>query len=224
MRHLYPVTLVLFLATFPGARCQDFGDIPKNPSTKIVSIRNVAFEGSTILRDSQRNEISVGLMLKDFESSDSAAAEAEERTRSFYLDRGYFRASVESWSRIIMKNKDRDWVGILIKISEGQQYRLKEITAKHNHVFTEDQVRSMIALRPGDIFCRESIAKGLEVLHKAYGEKGFVNFTSFPNTLFDEANRTITLQIDMDEGRRFTFGDGAVFGLVPVQLELSSRQ
>ena len=38
----------------------------------------------------------------------------------------------------------------------------------------------------GDIFDRNTIAKGLEKLHYAYGELGYINFTSVPDDLFSK--------------------------------------
>ena len=47
------------------------------------------------------------------------------------------------------------------------------------------------------------MAKGLENLRKAYRELGYINFTSIPNTTFDEDKKLVILSIDIDEGKQF---------------------
>ena len=47
------------------------------------------------------------------------------------------------------------------------------------------------------------MAKGLENLRKAYGEQGYINFTSVPETRFDDDKKLIFLDIDVDEGKQF---------------------
>ncbi len=58
-------------------------------------------------------------------------------------------------------------------------------------------------MKDGDIFSREKVAKGLDNLRNAYRELGHINFTSIPNTTFDEDKKLVNLTIDMDEGKKF---------------------
>src|SRR5207244_8908647 len=58
-------------------------------------------------------------------------------------------------------------------------------------------------LKDGEILNREKIAKGLENLRKAYGQLGYINFTSIPNTTFDEDKKLVFLDVDVDEGKQF---------------------
>jgi len=58
-------------------------------------------------------------------------------------------------------------------------------------------------MKDGDIFSRDKIAKGLENLRKAYGEAGYINFTSVPDTKFDDDKKVVDMVIDVDEGKQF---------------------
>ena len=64
-------------------------------------------------------------------------------------------------------------------------------------------LRGLFPIKDGDVFSREKIAKGLENLRKAYGEHGYINFTSVPDTKFDDEKKLIFLDIDVDEGKQF---------------------
>src|SRR5262249_2387367 len=49
----------------------------------------------------------------------------------------------------------------------------------------------------------ESVGKGLENLRQVYGQLGYINFSSVPETQVDEENKLIMLALDFDEGRQF---------------------
>ena len=65
-------------------------------------------------------------------------------------------------------------------------------------------MRSLFPIKDGDIFSREKIGKGLENLRKAYGELGYINFTSdSEHRLSTRTKRLVFLDIDVDEGKQF---------------------
>src|SRR5207302_2685229 len=95
-------------------------------------------------------------------------------------------------------------VDITMPIEEGDRYKLSSITFKNNKAITNNKaLRALFPIKDGDIFSREKIGKGLENLRKAYGEYGYINFTSVPDTKFDDEKKLIFLEIDVDEGKQF---------------------
>jgi outer membrane protein insertion porin family len=95
-------------------------------------------------------------------------------------------------------------VDITMPIEEGDKYSLGEITFKNNKAVTNTKaLRNLFPMKDGDTFDRSKIAKGLENLGKAYGQLGYINFTSIPNTTFDEEKKLVFLDIDVDEGKQF---------------------
>jgi outer membrane protein insertion porin family len=86
----------------------------------------------------------------------------------------------------------------------GDRYRLGTITFKNNKAIPNTAIlRSLFPMKDGEIFSREKVAKGLENLRKAYGEAGYINFTSVPDTKFDDEKKTVNLEVDVDEGKQF---------------------
>jgi outer membrane protein assembly factor BamA len=82
-------------------------------------------------------------------------------------------------------------------------------------------LRSLFPIKDGDVFSRERIATGLENLRKAHQNFGYINFTSVPNTRFDEKRKGILLDIDVDEGKQFYVKEVDVLGLSePAQREI----
>jgi outer membrane protein insertion porin family len=142
--------------------------------------------------------------------------EDTERVRAEFQNRGYFKVLVDQPKTDIhdtghagphiplLQSGPGKAVDITIPIEEGDRYRLGTITFKGNKAIPNNAaLRSLFPMKDGDIFSREKVAKGLENLRKAYGEAGYINFTSVPDTKFDDEKKIVNLDIDVDEGKRF---------------------
>ena len=142
--------------------------------------------------------------------------EDTERVRAEFQNRGYFKVVVDEPKTeihdtghtglhipLIQAGAGKS-VDITMPIQEGARYRLGSITFKNNKAIRNtNALRSLFPIKDGDIFSREKVAKGLENLRKAYGEAGYINFTSVPDTKFDDEKKTVDLMIDVDEGKQF---------------------
>jgi len=191
------------------------GQVPANP----VYVRNVRFEGVTKLSSQERNGIAAQLMHKPFKTGSNAASDAEDLTRVAYLNAGYFRIQLEAWAHGVAAADDQ-WIEVLVRsLSEGKPYRLKTVAWSNNTAFTEKELRELMPIQDGDVATREKIAKGLEDLRFAYGEKGYLNFTCIPDTILDDETNALELNIDLDEGGQFTFADLIVSGLPADQID-----
>jgi outer membrane protein insertion porin family len=198
--------------------------VKEGPKVKVGVIR---FEGNKkvptrYLRGAMRNLKPVGiphslilenLMARTFDAT--KLSEDAERVRFAYQDRGYFKAIVED-----PKTKMRDvngvaWylpfvprhgksVDITVPVEEGERYRLKEVTFSGNKALTNTAgLRRLFKTKDGDWFNRSDVSKGLDEMRKAYSTLGYINETNIPNTEIDEEHKTITLKIDVDEGKQF---------------------
>ena len=199
-------------------------NVKEGPKVKVGIIK---FEGNTkvksrYLRAAMHNSKPIGIphsiILENLSARTYDATklgEDAERVRFAYQDRGYFKAIVED-----PKTKTRDVTGIAwyfpfkgrhgkavditIPVEEGDRYRLKEITFSGNKSLTNTAaLRRLFKTKDGEFFNRTLISKGLEELRKAYGSLGYINETNVPNTEIDEEHKTITMKIDVDEGKQF---------------------
>jgi outer membrane protein insertion porin family len=142
--------------------------------------------------------------------------EDTERVRQEFQNRGYFKVVVNEPKTNIHDTGHKGFhipllqagpgkaVDITMPIEEGDKYRLGEITFKGNKAIPNTQaLRALFPIKDGDVFDRSKIGKGLEALGKAYGQFGYINFTSVPDTRFDEEKKLIYIDIDVDEGKQF---------------------
>ncbi len=142
--------------------------------------------------------------------------EDTERVRAEFQNRGYFKVLVDQPKTEIHDTGRTGLhipglqpglgksVDITMPIQEGDRYRLGKITFKNNKAISNvNALRSLFPMRDGEIFSREKVAKGLENIRKAYGEAGYINFTSVPDTKFDDEKKIVNLEVDVDEGKQF---------------------
>jgi len=193
-----------------------------------VKVGKITFTGnqhvkSRLLRGAMKNLKPIGvphsIFLEDILSKTYDATKLEEdteRVRAEFQNRGYFKVVVNEAKTNIHDTGHKGFhipllqkgagkaVDITLPIEEGDKYKLGEITFKGNKAVTNTApLRNLFPIRDGDVFDRSKIAKGLENLGKAYGQLGYINFTSVPDTRFDDDKKLIYLDIDLDEGKQF---------------------
>ncbi len=115
--------------------------------------------------------------------------------------------------KVIRRNRKPQVIDIIISVDEGRQYRLKDISFTEETVFPVAAMRRQFPIKAGDIFDTEKIRTGLENLRKLYGASGYINFTPVPDTKIDDDAGLISLDIDIDEGQLFHWGELIVNGL-----------
>jgi outer membrane protein insertion porin family len=199
--------------------------VKEGPKVKVGKIKFVGNKNvrTRVLRYAMKNLRPIGvphsIFLEDIFARTYDATKLEEdteRVRNEFQNRGYFKANVEE-----PKTQIRDTghpgahvpllqggrgkaVDITMPIEEGDRYTLGGITFKNNKaVQNVKALRAIFPIKDGDVFSKEKVAKGLENLRKAYGELGYINFTSIPDTRFDDEKKLIYLEIDVDEGKAF---------------------
>jgi outer membrane protein insertion porin family len=199
--------------------------VKEGPKVKVGRIR---FRGNKhindrTLRAAMKNLKPIGIphsiFLENIFSKTYDATKLEEdteRVRAEYQNRGYFKVLVDDPKAEIHDTGHTGFhipliqpglgksVDITMPIEEGDRYHLASITFKNNKAIQSiAALRSLFPMKDGDIFSREKVAKGLENLRKAYGTDGYINFTSVPDTKFDDTKKTVDLVIDVDEGKQF---------------------
>jgi outer membrane protein insertion porin family len=192
----------------------------------VVKVGQIKFAGnqhlsSLYLRRSMRNLRPVGiphslifedLFARTFDSS--KLDEDTERVRFAYRDKGYANAAVETPRTQIRDQGGLNWftfrpnrgkrIDILMPVEEGDRYRLGSITFTGNaHINNTRALRAQFNIKDGDWYNQTQIGKGLDNLKKAYGALGYINFGAIPKPVFDDQKKTVSFQIDIDEGKQF---------------------
>jgi outer membrane protein insertion porin family len=216
-------TIKTEVKTIPPASVQVNFNIKEGPTVKVGEIK---FTGNThinslALRRSMKNLKPIGIpysiLFENLFAQTFDAGKLEEdteRVRQAYRDKGYYNTAIEEPRTQIRDQGGLNWltfrpnkgkrIDILMPIEEGDRYRLGAITFSGNKAVTNVKaLRSTFAVKDGDWFNATLIGKGLDNLKKAYGQLGYINFGAIPKPSYDEQKKTVSLNIDIDEGKPF---------------------
>ncbi len=136
---------------------------------------------------------------RDQYSKQKMAADLET-LRSWYQDRGYIKFNVESTQVSITPDK-RD-IYITINISEGEQYRVREVRLSGELALPAEELFPDFRINAGDVFSRKHVTETIERISKRLGNEGFAfaNVNAVPDV--DEDAREVTLTFFVDPGKR----------------------
>jgi outer membrane protein insertion porin family len=213
----------LDIKDIPPASVQVNFNIKEGPTVKVGTIKFTGNQhiNSLLLRRSMKNLKPIGIpysiIFEDLfpQTFDASKLEEDtERVRQAFRDKGYYTAAIEEPKTHIRDQGGLNWltfrpnkgkrIDILMPIEEGARYRLGTITFTGNKAVTNVKaLRATFAVKDGDWFNATLIGKGLESLKKAYGTLGYINFGAIPKPVFDEQKKTVSLVIDIDEGKPF---------------------
>ena len=184
---------------------------PEGSTVKVI-VQRVVFSKPTLLSQEDLARVTGELRGSDLQFSTFTWRQdfndyAEALIERVYQDRGYFLAKAFCETVTAENNFRASRVNLFVAVREGAQYRLSEIRWKNLTAFAESRLMALMPIHPGEIFSRAKVAAGLDAVGWLYRSLGFINCTYVPNTEFNETEHSISLEIDVDEGGIFHWGD-----------------
>src|SRR5712692_4236362 len=204
--------------------------IEEGPKVKVGRIKftgNHAFSDRKLIRAMRHDRpyaiplyfLYIPVLSKTYDRQ-KLSEDLEVGVRGLYRDNGYFKVSV---GEPVLDNIDTSSfrlkvpvagrthgkaVNITIPIVEGERYRmgtLKIVSADPDKALSLkiDALKGAFPLKPGDIFSTEKVRKALENYGKIYGEFGYIDFTTEPDTEIDEEKKIINLTLKFDEQKQY---------------------
>jgi outer membrane translocation and assembly module TamA len=180
------------------------------PSANNIRINKLVVESNT-LPEAERERIT-GL----FQQKTYLQPEIGVRIQTALRNVGYFKAVVDEPSvSVITQQQGTIIADLTVKVDQGAQYRLREIHFQNATIFPSTQLRELFPLQSGDLFNATRFSHGLDKLRKLYGTQGYINCVAEPVVSIDESRRTIDLNVVLDEGKPFNFGQLYLEGVEP---------
>ena len=123
-----------------------------------------------------------------------------ERLRSYYLDRGYINMDIASTQVSITPDKKN--VYITVNVNEGQKYSVKSVKLSGDLKVPEDQVKSLLLVKPGQVFSRKVMTTTSELITRRLGNEGytFANVNGVPTP--NDEDHTVDITFVVDPGKR----------------------
>jgi len=172
-----------------------------------AKIKQVKIVGNTVFKEKE--------LLEDFESGlkpwykfwgtrDRYAKQKLqgdiELLRSEYLDQGYIKFDVPSTQVSISPNKED--IFITINVEEGDQYTVDEVNLAGKYIVSEEEIRSLVDIVPGDTFSRSRIVNSTEAITRRLGNEGYAFPNINPVPKVDEETKKVNLTFFIDPGKR----------------------
>ncbi|HEY4357923.1 MAG TPA: outer membrane protein assembly factor BamA [Acidobacteriaceae bacterium] len=211
------------IKTIPPAAVALTFNIKEGPTVKVGKI---TFQGNQQLtarelRNAMKNLKPIGIphsiileniFARTFDAS--KLDEDAERVRQEYRVKGYLHANTAEPQTNVrnagginpftLRPSTGKRADIFIAVEEGERYRLAAINFTGNKFLNNNKaLRAQFAEKDGEWFNAQIFSKGLEALRKAYGGQGYINMVANPIPAFDEAKKTVTFNIEIDEGKQF---------------------
>ena len=123
-------------------------------------------------------------------------------------------------------------VNVIFQIVEGDRTRIARITFTGNNAFSDRRLQAVISTKPSnplswltrnDIYDDQRLAADEEALRRFYFDRGYADFRIISSAAdVDPSTGNIVINIEVDEGDRYTFGgidiDTTVTGVDPEAL------
>jgi outer membrane protein assembly factor BamA len=187
--------------------------------TKVnIVVTRIQFVGARRLSKAIQRQIATSLEKSQFTATPDSvtdwAGELGERVRQAWQKQGFFKAQVvRVETQLIREQPGQQSFAVVVHVEEGRQYRLLDLQFKNNKVLPTEYLQSLFPLRPGDVFDTDQIRRGLDNIRRTYDNAGHVDGVAVPDTKVDDANGTISVAVDLDDGPLFHLGQVKILGL-----------
>ncbi len=194
-----------------------------------VKIKNILFEGNKNITSKKIKKVmetkewwlfsfvtSSGYYKKDQMAGDT------ERIKSLYFDNGYIKAIIDEPE--ITVDKDKKGMTINIRISEGDQYKLSSINFSGNKIYDNETLSKRIKLVPNVVFRKTLLEKDMRSISELYSENGYALVSVVPDLSPDDANKTVAVILNIDEGDKYRIGRIEISGNTKTRDKVIRRE
>jgi len=123
-----------------------------------------------------------------------------EALRSYYMDRGYIKFSIDSTQ--VSLTPDKQDVYVTVNLTEGNVYTVREVKVLGDTILKPDELQKLITIHKGELFSRKKATETRKSISDRLAELGypFSNVNIAPQ--IDEDSKTVALTVFVDPGRR----------------------
>lgn len=183
---------------------------------KEVQVEQIMFEGNTAFDDgdlkSEMDEISEKAWWKIFSTASFDRKKYEQDKKmivGFYRKNGYRDAEIPSDS--IWYSEDKEDMFILMRVNEGRQYKIRNITWDGNTIYPDTILNMRLGMTPGEVYNAEKFEQNLRGneaqtdVASLYLDNGYLTFNLEPRET-RVADDSVDINIQVYERNQFKVG------------------
>ena len=131
-----------------------------------------------------------------------------------YLARGHLQAKFDdARPKVVKDGPDGTLVDVSFHVVPGPQYKLAGIEWSGNSLFPADKLQPLLHVHNGDVANAVQLDTDLIAVKKLYGTRGYLMAAVKPVPQMDDAQSTVTYQLQVHEGDVYKMGDLEIQGL-----------
>lgn len=174
---------------------------------EVARIKEINIIGATVFKEKElldQMQLSTPTWLswytKDDQYSRQKLSGDIESLRTWYQNHGYLEFAVDS-TQVSISSDKRD-IYITININEGKLYRISDVKMMGRFVVPEEELKSKILIKSGEIFNREKVNDSIKAISDRLADDGysFANINANPD--INKENMTAAFTFVVDPGRR----------------------
>ena len=170
---------------------------PRAVVRKISIIGNTAFSDKRvkkIMKSRPSGFFTSGVYKIDVVEDDMA------RINNFYKRDGYLDILV-SYEAVEREKGKKKWIELVINIEEGRRYVAGDVTIKGNRLFSDEDLKALLKMRPGDVFTEQALHEELAILQEYYFGKGYIMAKAKPDTYMNVRTDRVDITYNIAEGQ-----------------------
>jgi outer membrane protein insertion porin family len=164
-------------------------------------IKSIKIEGNKAIKEKEiRDRITIS---PDEFLHEKTVWDNKQRILQLYKDNGFYAAKVET----ITKENQDGTVDLIFRIFEGEKVRIESVKFLGNKGLSDRAIRKVMQTRAGKYLKDPVLEEDIKKIEQLYRDKGFI-FARVKDVerKFSSDNRGVTVEISIDEGKRFRIG------------------
>lgn len=196
---------------------------------KQYKIRDIYFEGNTGANEKELNKLLSSEKKSFFHSGNFLESNIDTdkaQIASYYASIGYPDAKVVN---VLVEptgeeTEDVIYVNLTFIIEEGDLWRIGSIEVEGNTVFSNKQIDDEITVKSGDVYDAETLSQMINNISTLYWDEGYIRAFVNPIETRDEENKTISYDIDIEEGAQSVVDEVVLTGLTKTKPYVFERE
>ena len=169
---------------------------PKAVVRQVKIIGNTAFSNrrlTKVIKSRTSGMFRSGVYKKDVADDDM------ERLKHFYKREGFLDA--EANYEVISREKGRKrWIELIIRVEEGRKYIAGDTEIDGNAIFSEEELKALLKMRPGDTFTEMTLHEEVANIQEYYFDRGYIMAKVKPDTLLNLDTDKVDVTYNIVEG------------------------